>query len=799
MRLNELVLRIPGDELRLHFHEQLTVLCGLGMVERGALIERILTALAGTADGTTLTVHEGAGREIEIVSESGLAVARYTDDGTLAPLVLGSVAQTMDELQSLMLLTANDLGLTTVDARADDEPELVEARATLVELTKELHDAMADWSRLQGHRDELAAVESAMQRMKDDVGRRAYAKTLYDLERAKAELAATAGGPNDAETDRHLLTASDPVRSLARQWERATAEVNALTAKFGAVPRIAADVLPRVCRFPATVPADLDVMQAELDDARLRRDRLEAQLRELAGESLAQPSDPRVVNLASADQTALWSARDRFLVADAAVQREQLAVGGPGGDAADDGIAASITARIEDAQRAVDAAEAERQRWFVPSVTGSAIAALLCLMSEGTSLLLAAVFIAVCGAVAVAGIGLPTRRKSLAEGVVRRALADAGADSYLGFHLRRVDVAIDRKASVRLNAALLDRREATAQWEEIAPGIDMATANALEQEVRAYAAQLAELGDAANDIEAVRTALTRDAEPALARARARLADACRQFGIEEDALDSTDAALVDRLVQTQVLLGARGRIQVSLEAAEAAQRELAGELEGLLASVGFTDGPLDARLGALDWAIDRAMEREQARIDARPREEIEADVAKLEAEANALRRPEWAEVEASSDDGPNEYQLITRAAELREEIEADEARVIDLDDLNDRHSALERRVASLEAAAREVDSDAVIGELADVHQFLLAHLTKAGHAGPFDESMPVLVDDAFLRVAAERKWELLDMLRRLGEKTQLVYMTDDPFVSAWARRRAAAGLVTLLEPAGSDA
>jgi hypothetical protein len=38
------------------------------------------------------------------------------------------------------------------------------------------------------------------------------------------------------------------------------------------------------------------------------------------------------------------------------------------------------------------------------------------------------------------------------------------------------------------------------------------------------------------------------------------------------------------------------------------------------------------------------------------------------------------------------------------------------------------------------------------------------------------------------------MLRRLGENTQLIYLTDDPFVSAWARRRASAGLITLMEP-----
>ena len=81
-----------------------------------------------------------------------------------------------------------------------------------------------------------------------------------------------------------------------------------------------------------------------------------------------------------------------------------------------------------------------------------------------------------------------------------------------------------------------------------------------------------------------------------------------------------------------------------------------------------------------------------------------------------------------------------------------------------------------------------------MQQYLLAHLTRAGHCGPQDESVPVVLDEPFLRIAADRKWELLDMLRRLGETTQLIYLTDDPYVGAWARRRASAGLITLLEP-----
>jgi uncharacterized protein YhaN len=60
--------------------------------------------------------------------------------------------------------------------------------------------------------------------------------------------------------------------------------------------------------------------------------------------------------------------------------------------------------------------------------------------------------------------------------------------------------------------------------------------------------------------------------------------------------------------------------------------------------------------------------------------------------------------------------------------------------------------------------------------------------------VPVILDDPFVRVPAERKWELMDLVARLGEKTQLVYLTDDAFVGAWARRRTATGSITLLEP-----
>jgi len=62
------------------------------------------------------------------------------------------------------------------------------------------------------------------------------------------------------------------------------------------------------------------------------------------------------------------------------------------------------------------------------------------------------------------------------------------------------------------------------------------------------------------------------------------------------------------------------------------------------------------------------------------------------------------------------------------------------------------------------------------------------------DSLPVVVDEALVRLHGDAKWELLDVLERMAAETQLVYLSDDPYVGAWARRRAATGAITLLEP-----
>ena len=129
MRLEELVLRIPGDEFQIRFHEQLTVLSGIGMLERQALADSMIGALTGNADNAVVTLRDRTGRPIEIVSAGGSATGRYLDDDSVALSLVGTIASSSDALRALMLLQAGDLGLTPTRERLDDNPELAEARA----------------------------------------------------------------------------------------------------------------------------------------------------------------------------------------------------------------------------------------------------------------------------------------------------------------------------------------------------------------------------------------------------------------------------------------------------------------------------------------------------------------------------------------------------------------------------------------------------------------------------------------------------------------------------------------------
>jgi len=121
VRFDELVLKIPGDELHLRFHPRMTVLSGLGAPEREALAQSILGSLAGGRESTVMRYVDGVGRTVDVVAEPDEPVhARYEDDGSPAPPPIDGPVSSK-ELASRMLVTATDLGGVSRVVR-DDEP-----------------------------------------------------------------------------------------------------------------------------------------------------------------------------------------------------------------------------------------------------------------------------------------------------------------------------------------------------------------------------------------------------------------------------------------------------------------------------------------------------------------------------------------------------------------------------------------------------------------------------------------------------------------------------------------------------
>ena len=785
MRFEEFTLRVPGEEFRIRFHEHLTVLAGVGPNERQALIDSLVGAMTGSADDTVLTCTDHTGRTTQITTMGGRAHVRFMDDGTAAPTPIGWFAPDEASLRRIVVLNADELGLAPgAKDRPEDTPEVSEARATLRELAAQLSGAEDARERVLLARQALVDLEGRLRVAESSAARREYAAALARLEKVKAEAAVFDGGERAAMMDRLLLESAPEISEIAERWHEAAGA--AALARGGGAEEVDPDELGRWAEIPPAPPVDLRATLAQVaaDEAAVAQ--LEQRLRALATTTLPEPEDRRVLILATADQRLLWEVHRRLVWADEAVEREQVAIGGIGDTS-------SAVDELEAAHRRIDEIDAEIERRR-PVVTASVVVLLVAalLLAGGTGLLAVGLILS---AIAVAWVGLvPLRRKHHEAVTAERVILDRlDIPSYLGFHLRRVDATLDPTSQDRLGVARAEAAFARRSWDSIAGSIDPAVATALEADVRVYATALRERGGAVDELAQISRELEEVAHPALRQAQERLVAALAPYRLGWEEVAGLTPANVSELVAGRVALGAAARGHRAVADAEAEEEELARRLDELLAQVGIKDGPLDDRLAALAWSAGQAVEREATRHAARPRQEIQADLAALEVEVRRLERPEFGTVRPAEADELDVGSLLAERQRVQAQLAVDEPMLAELDRVADRHAAMERRVAALVQANGAGDAES-LADLAELHQLVLAHLTTAAHVGPRGEPVPVLLDEPFVRVPAERKWELMDLLCRLGEKTQLLYVTDDPFVGAWARRRADAGAILLLEP-----
>jgi hypothetical protein len=785
VRFEELSLRIPGDELRMRFHDKITVLSGIGALERQGLVESLLGALAaGPAQSAELSYIDAQGRRIRIRRDPMGDVTHSFEDDSPAPDFLAMVGLDLAGLRELAHVRAGDLGLLTTDIGVPEPPELAEARAALAELNEQLESSLAARQAVEAMRVELSRIDERIREAEEGRAKRRYARLLADLERVRAEAAALRTGDAGAASDKRFVDAARMALRVAERWHASVDTLKRATTEFGNRERLDARTLTESESIPDHAPAGLDALVAKLEQAENRRASLSARLSSLATSRLPEPSHPAVVRLARGDQETVWSVAQRAIDTGLHVQEESINLGGVGAE----GASQDVADEIEDAHNEVEAAERlleERQRaGYLATGGATAIAAVALILVPIVAPL------AIVGGVAAAAWSMlgPRRRLAALRGREEDALTKAGVPTYLSFHMRRIDATIDPGTRERLDLAALEHRVALGKWHELAGEIDPVEALNLEDEVREYARALGSLDGAADEIDAVRLELTQVAEPFAEEALAELMRACEPFGVD-------DPRVAAAMVRHQVEIANTARLQTQLEAAENDERHLRSELSTVLKQLGFEEGDVANRLDALEQALAGALGREKARARLRERDVVEKELADLEARAHNEHRAEWgSSVTPMDGDEPDVDELARRRESTAQAYETAAKLVPDVDLLADRRNAVERRVAVLESSLGDQPSANPLLETPDIEQLLLARVIAARNAGPGGEVLPVLLDEPFLRLRGDSKWAMLDLVERLAEKTQMIYLTDDVDVVVWARRRSALGVLALLEP-----
>ncbi len=685
----------------------------------------------------------------------------------------------VSQLRRPATISPSDIGLgPRVDPR-DETPELTEARSLLATLEEELTIARLAEKKAEAAESELAEVEGKLRSAEHGAARRRYARVVARLEEVRAEADVLRGSGTAEDNDRRVLRNAAELHKVANMWLEVRRIRDERLAAFGNRPRLDAETVRWARTVPEDAPADLQRLVQEVDDAEQVRDELSARLFEASASKLPEPSTPAVVDLARADQRTLWHTHRAVRDARIRLDAEQLSLGGMGSSSEVE----SIVEQIDASQIRVEQASRRSRRLFLAGIAIAGIAGVAAIASAGAFPIFAAVaLILTLSALAVAFL-LPNRRVRIAERAAAEALAKVDATSYLEFQLRRLDAVLDPGAKQRLEVAVADHRAASMRWHEIAGGITPERAEELEDEVTKYATALSRLGGAANEIEGLRNELS-SATSRAEYARRQLIEACRPYGAD-------DPGGAMEQVRQRIATGRVGRMQWDLEEAERALSALEVQAEHLCETIGVPPTmDTGARLAAAEDEVVAAERRDKARTTTRPSHEIDADLARLEQEERALRPSDGADVTPADLIEPDVPELVRTRDGLVALVAQARAKVPDMTQLVDRHSAVARRVTSLEEGSGI--SESVVVDPADLQERLLARLGRARHAAPDGGPLPAILDELFLNVPAGHKWDLLDMVERLSEGSQIIYLTEDPYVAAWAKRRSDSGAIKLL-------
>ncbi len=771
MRIEQMVLFGPGEDFRVRFGGRLTVLAGLQPDERGDLINLLVDALAGRLPNASVVYLDPASRRV-FADRTG---ATFAETGLAAPSLASLVGTDAKVVSGLVTLRAGDLGLGAGTQRSADDisGELAAERALAAQLRAEREESQALVVRLDDWRAELVELDERIDRAADDADRWAWMELRRDLAALSLELTAL-DHLDDGTADEALLGTVDQLRTVGATWAEASTEAAELSERLGVLPEVSDRDLARVAATPETLPEDFGARLAGWQRAVDVRRTREAEVVE-ADE--APTADDAVVHLARLDQDRLWAAAEALAEAKMNYEAELAAL------ASD--TDPEVEAEIEEAHREVLRCERHRQRRFLPGVLGSgSLAAGALLAGDQVSVLIGMAMLA--GAVAMGWwlLVVPRRIVALAEREEEMALGRVDAGSWLGLHLRRIDDVMSRNERKGLDAAVDAHASAQLDWEEVAGTIELADAVGQRQEVAAYieatdpAARSRRQRRAVLEVQAARA----DED----EARSRLTAGLDGYGLSATSAGDLDPAQLGSIIERRIAGGALARQALRLHGLERQAAGAGAELDDLLARLGFTEGELHGRLDAALGAVAAAKGRLAASTVRRSRAEVITDIAVLTPQVQAGRLSSW---DASPDpvEAPTDPdRLVTRRLEVAELVRASEGP--ELVDAERRLAVAEDHIAALEA-----ELDALAAGPAPLHRRISDRVARATSIGGYEEPLPVFVDDAFASLAPPEREAALDVLARLSAKVQVVVLTDDPVVSAWARGQVAGGAVTLFE------
>lgn len=226
--------------------------------------------------------------------------------------------------------------------------------------------------------------------------------------------------------------------------------------------------------------------------------------------------DDDVNRLAEVDQAALWSAAARVRLTD-----DELAnAGSSGQDDGHDDLVAKVEQRHQALERASQQRRVQRDATLVCGVAliGATVATLY-------RPVLALPLLAIAVLTALATLGSKAR-VAAAERQEQAALAAAGAESYLGFVVNRVDDMIETTESQRRRLALAeDHRHAAERWIRLAGNVSVSWALDHHEEIEAAhrlrreLATLGQMSTTAPELDPTTTAMTQALVTHLAKLR----------------------------------------------------------------------------------------------------------------------------------------------------------------------------------------------------------------------------------------------------------------------------------------